>query len=135
MSSIQYGSGLNNHNIFQMVNDAVWIVVFSYNLCIIFQIHETVENINQLKTSRDFFLGFSKDPQEFINNWLVSQSRDLKVSDDVRSIVLGSPIKHFLTIFTKIRMPFLIIIEPRSVKPMCRALERLVSWCSNWQES
>lgn len=45
----------------------------------VFQIHETVETINQLKTNRDFFLGFTKDPQEFINNWLISQTRDLKV--------------------------------------------------------
>ena len=43
------------------------------------QIHETVDTINQLKISRDFFLGFAKDPQEFINNWLASQTRDLKV--------------------------------------------------------
>ena len=44
-----------------------------------FQIHETVETINQLKTSRDFFLSYSKEPQEFISNWLLSQTRDLKV--------------------------------------------------------
>ena len=44
------------------------------------QIHETVETINQLKTSREFFLSFTKNPQEFINNWLISQSRDLKVN-------------------------------------------------------
>jgi len=44
------------------------------------QIHETVETINQLKTNRDFFLGFAKNPQEFINSWLVSQTRDLKAS-------------------------------------------------------
>ena len=43
------------------------------------QIHEPVETINQLKTSRDFLLSFAKDPQEFINNWLISQTRDLKV--------------------------------------------------------
>ncbi|WAR09842.1 SMRD1-like protein [Mya arenaria] len=43
------------------------------------KIHETVETINQLKTNREFFLSFSKDPQEFINNWLISQTRDLKV--------------------------------------------------------
>jgi len=38
-----------------------------------------VETINQLKTNREFFLSFAKDPQEFINNWLISQTRDLKV--------------------------------------------------------
>lgn len=38
-----------------------------------------VDTINQLKTNREFFLSFSKDPQQFIHKWLVSQSRDLKV--------------------------------------------------------
>jgi SWI/SNF-related matrix-associated actin-dependent regulator of chromatin subfamily D len=47
------------------------------------KIHETVETINQLKTNRDFFLGFAKNPQEFINSWLVSQTRDLKTMTDV----------------------------------------------------
>lgn len=47
------------------------------------QIHETVDTINQLKTNRDFFLSFAKEPQEFINNWLVSQTRDLKVCNEV----------------------------------------------------
>jgi len=47
------------------------------------KIHETVETINQLKTNRDFFLGFAKSPQEFINSWLVSQTRDLKTMTDV----------------------------------------------------
>ncbi|XP_060810895.1 brahma-associated protein of 60 kDa isoform X2 [Amyelois transitella] len=42
------------------------------------KIHETVNTINQLKTNREFFLSFSKDPQQFIQKWLVSQSRDLK---------------------------------------------------------
>lgn len=43
------------------------------------QIHETIEYINQLKTERDFMLSFSDNPQEFIQDWLKSQSRDLKV--------------------------------------------------------
>ncbi|XP_052091245.1 SWI/SNF-related matrix-associated actin-dependent regulator of chromatin subfamily D member 1-like isoform X3 [Mytilus californianus] len=47
------------------------------------KIHETVETINQLKTNREFFLSFAKDPQEFINNWLISQTRDLKTMTDV----------------------------------------------------
>lgn len=47
------------------------------------KIHETVETINSLKVSRDFFLGFARDPQEFINNWLVSQTRDLKTMTDI----------------------------------------------------
>ena len=45
--------------------------------------HETVETINSLKTSREFFLSFAKDPQLFINKWLQSQSRDLKTMTDV----------------------------------------------------
>lgn len=51
------------------------------------KIHETVETINQLKTSRDFLLGFARDPQGFIDSWLVSQSRDLKIMTDV----VGNP--------------------------------------------
>lgn len=44
------------------------------------QIHETIETINQLKTQREFMLSFARDPQGFINDWLQSQCRDLKVS-------------------------------------------------------
>jgi len=51
------------------------------------KIHETVESINLLKTQREFFLGFSKDPQEFISNFLISQTRDLKTMTDV----VGNP--------------------------------------------
>ncbi|KAF6209866.1 hypothetical protein GE061_015619 [Apolygus lucorum] len=47
------------------------------------KIHETVETINQLKTNREFFLSFAKDPQQFINKWIVSQTRDLKTMTDV----------------------------------------------------
>merc|ERR1719300_2311168 len=47
------------------------------------KIHETVETINSLKTSREFFLSFAKDPQLFINKWLQSQTRDLKTMTDV----------------------------------------------------
>jgi SWI/SNF-related matrix-associated actin-dependent regulator of chromatin subfamily D len=43
------------------------------------KIHETVDTINQLKTNREFFLSFAKDPQQFIYKWIVSQTRDLKV--------------------------------------------------------
>jgi len=51
------------------------------------KIHETVETINQLKTNREFFLSFAKDPQQFINKWLISQTRDLKIMTDV----VGNP--------------------------------------------
>ena len=47
------------------------------------KIHETVETINSLKTSREFFLSSAKDPQLFINKWMQSQSRDLKTMTDV----------------------------------------------------
>lgn len=49
-------------------------------LCDSSQIHETIETINQLKTQREFMLSFARDPQGFINDWLQSQCRDLKVS-------------------------------------------------------
>jgi SWI/SNF-related matrix-associated actin-dependent regulator of chromatin subfamily D len=40
---------------------------------------ETVEQINSIKLQREFYLGFSQNPQKFINDWLASQSRDLKL--------------------------------------------------------
>ena len=43
------------------------------------QVLETVEQINSIKLQREFYLGFSQNPQKFINDWLASQSRDLKV--------------------------------------------------------
>lgn len=48
-------------------------------LLFLFQIHETIESINQLKIQRDFMLSFSRDPKGYIQDWLKSQSRDLKV--------------------------------------------------------
>ncbi|XP_063228350.1 brahma-associated protein of 60 kDa isoform X2 [Bacillus rossius redtenbacheri] len=51
------------------------------------KIHETVETINQLKTNREFYLSFAKDPQQFINKWIISQTRDLKTMTDV----VGNP--------------------------------------------
>ncbi|KAK6620368.1 Brahma-associated protein of 60 kDa [Polyplax serrata] len=51
------------------------------------KIHETVDTINQLKTNREFFLSFAKDPQQFINKWIISQTRDLKTMTDV----VGNP--------------------------------------------
>ncbi|XP_049616010.1 SWI/SNF-related matrix-associated actin-dependent regulator of chromatin subfamily D member 2 isoform X2 [Syngnathus scovelli] len=47
------------------------------------KIHETIEYINQLKTERDFMLSFSNNPQDFIQDWLKSQCRDLKVMTEV----------------------------------------------------
>lgn len=51
------------------------------------KIHETVDTINQLKTNREFFLSFAKDPQTFINRWIISQTRDIKSMTDV----VGNP--------------------------------------------
>uniref|UniRef100_A0AAQ4Q3J6 SWI/SNF related BAF chromatin remodeling complex subunit D2 n=1 Tax=Gasterosteus aculeatus aculeatus TaxID=481459 RepID=A0AAQ4Q3J6_GASAC len=48
------------------------------------KIHETIEYINQLKTERDFMLSFSNKPQDFIQDWLKSQCRDLKLMTDVK---------------------------------------------------
>lgn len=47
------------------------------------KIHEQIEQINQLRLNREFFMSFSEDPQDFINNWLVSQSHDLKSMADL----------------------------------------------------
>lgn len=46
------------------------------------KIHETVDMINELKTNREFLLSFANDPQKFIQKWLISQMRDLKVITD-----------------------------------------------------
>uniref|UniRef100_A0A8D0B5A3 SWI/SNF related BAF chromatin remodeling complex subunit D2 n=1 Tax=Salvator merianae TaxID=96440 RepID=A0A8D0B5A3_SALMN len=51
------------------------------------KIHETIESINQLKTQRDFMLSFSTNPQDFIQEWIRSQQRDLKIITDV----VGNP--------------------------------------------
>jgi len=39
------------------------------------RIYDIIDNINARKTNWDFFLGFSNNPQLFINKWLISQSR------------------------------------------------------------
>ncbi|XP_036374698.1 SWI/SNF-related matrix-associated actin-dependent regulator of chromatin subfamily D member 3 isoform X1 [Megalops cyprinoides] len=51
------------------------------------KIHETIESINQLKIQRDFMLSFSKDPKGYIQDWLISQTRDLKMMTDM----VGNP--------------------------------------------
>ncbi|XP_048373345.1 SWI/SNF-related matrix-associated actin-dependent regulator of chromatin subfamily D member 2 [Sphaerodactylus townsendi] len=51
------------------------------------KIHETIESINQLKTQRDFMLSFSNSPQDFIQEWIRSQQRDLKIITEV----VGNP--------------------------------------------
>uniref|UniRef100_A0A3B4E053 DM2 domain-containing protein n=1 Tax=Pygocentrus nattereri TaxID=42514 RepID=A0A3B4E053_PYGNA len=47
------------------------------------KIHETIESINQLKIQRDFMLSFSRDPKGYIQDWICSQNRDLKLMTDV----------------------------------------------------
>lgn len=53
-------------------------LVINFHDCA-WQIFETVEQINAIKLQREFYLGFSDNPQKFINDWLASQNRDLKV--------------------------------------------------------
>lgn len=62
------------------------------------KIHETVETINQLKTNREFFLSFAKDPQQFINKWIISQTRDLKVC----VVIVCLTVLNFVEVVTKI---------------------------------
>lgn len=61
------------------ISKSMLTIIFFQNLDN--KIHETVESINTLKTNREFFLSFAKDPQQFINKWLISQTRDLKVME------------------------------------------------------
>uniref|UniRef100_A0A182TMY0 DM2 domain-containing protein n=1 Tax=Anopheles melas TaxID=34690 RepID=A0A182TMY0_9DIPT len=51
------------------------------------KIHDTVETIQQLKTNREFYLSFAKEPHTFVHRWIVSQQRDLKTMTDV----VGNP--------------------------------------------
>lgn len=46
------------------------------------KIVESVGNIKQHHLQREFFLGFSKNPQEFIADWIASQTQDLKTMTD-----------------------------------------------------
>ncbi|KAH9281340.1 SWI/SNF-related matrix-associated actin-dependent regulator of chromatin subfamily D member 1 [Echinococcus granulosus] len=46
------------------------------------KIHELVEQINQMKVHREFYLEFSQDPHTFITRWLASQSHDLQQMTD-----------------------------------------------------
>ncbi|VDM56922.1 unnamed protein product [Angiostrongylus costaricensis] len=43
------------------------------------KIYDVVDQINEWKTRRDFYVRFADHPHEFIKKWLVSQSQDLKV--------------------------------------------------------
>lgn len=54
------------------------------------KIHETVDTIHQLKTQREFFLGFCREPQRFVQQWMRSQARDLRAVADPP----GAPEQH-----------------------------------------
>lgn len=47
------------------------------------RIHDQIDQLNQQRVNRDFFMSFSEDPQDFVNKWLISQSNDLKTITDV----------------------------------------------------
>lgn len=42
------------------------------------KIYDLVDQINEMKLRRDFFIRFSTDPNNFIKRWVVSQNADLK---------------------------------------------------------
>ncbi|VDL60059.1 unnamed protein product [Hymenolepis diminuta] len=46
------------------------------------KIYELVDQINQMKVHREFYLEFSQDPHTFITRWLASQSHDLQQMTD-----------------------------------------------------
>jgi SWI/SNF-related matrix-associated actin-dependent regulator of chromatin subfamily D len=46
------------------------------------KISEHIDQLNQLRINREFYISFSEDPQDFINKWLISQSNDLKTMMD-----------------------------------------------------
>ncbi|CAB4063256.1 SMARCD [Lepeophtheirus salmonis] len=48
------------------------------------KIHETVNSIVSLKTSREFYLRFANNPQLFISKWITSQSRNVKAITDTK---------------------------------------------------
>ena len=42
------------------------------------KIFDLVDQINEMKLRRDFFLRFSNEPSGFIKKWVISQNADLK---------------------------------------------------------
>ena len=50
------------------------------------RIHDTVATVKQHRMQREFFLSFSENPQEFITDWISSQTRDLKTMTDASGI-------------------------------------------------
>ncbi|XP_055349359.1 SWI/SNF-related matrix-associated actin-dependent regulator of chromatin subfamily D member 1-like, partial [Paramacrobiotus metropolitanus] len=64
-------------NFFQGVSQTQEIQQLDNKIC------ETVEHINQLRISREFYMSFASDPQKFIARWIQSQASDLKSMTDV----------------------------------------------------
>ena len=56
------------------------------NCLVLPQIFDTVEQINQFRTNREFYMSFADDPQNFIVRWIQSQTTDLKLMTDVIGI-------------------------------------------------
>ncbi|KAI6236236.1 SWI/SNF-related matrix-associated actin-dependent regulator of chromatin subfamily D member 1 [Aphelenchoides besseyi] len=49
------------------------------------RVYEIVEQINEMKTRRDFYTSLADDPSGFIQKWLISQSRDLRQINEMNS--------------------------------------------------
>lgn len=45
--------------------------------------YDIIEQINELKTRRDFYARFYTEPVEFVKEWLMSQNSDLKMLNDM----------------------------------------------------
>ncbi|EGT35630.1 hypothetical protein CAEBREN_30134 [Caenorhabditis brenneri] len=49
--------------------------------------YDIIEQINELKTRRDFYARFYLEPTEFVKDWLMSQNADLKMMNDLHGDV------------------------------------------------
>uniref|UniRef100_A0A915EH93 Uncharacterized protein n=1 Tax=Ditylenchus dipsaci TaxID=166011 RepID=A0A915EH93_9BILA len=49
------------------------------------KIYDIVEQINEEKVKRDFYAKFADNPQELVQKWLISQSKDLRNISEVSS--------------------------------------------------
>lgn len=97
--STQVGSGTQGCQALSAIRVCISTVWKCYELPSSFQIHETIETINQLKTQREFMLSFARDPQGFINDWLQSQCRDLKVKIPGEEAKRVRPVKLLFALF------------------------------------
>jgi len=60
------------------------------------KIYDIVEQINEFKVRRDFYSNFSEHPREFVERWLISQSRDLKnMTEQSQDFELERHADHF----------------------------------------